>query len=120
MFLSHQYESKLLPPTSEAFCQTLRMNAIRIQWKSSKLTLRSPSHPGCFWDDKNGLYDPVMTEFSPAPQSINKLNMYKCTRDCLKKNGFLYISSYSILNHGKILKKICVRKVLLLIVKTVF
>ena len=94
MFLSHQYESKLLPPTSEAFCQTLRMNAIRIQWKSSKLTLRSPSHPGCFWDDKNGLYDPVMTEFSPAPESINKLNMYKCTRDCLKKNGFVYFELF--------------------------
>ena len=63
-----------------------------MQWQSSHLarpTLGSPSRHGWVWNDKNGVYDPVMTELSPA------LGMCKCTTGCLmqkckfRKNGFV-------------------------------
>ena len=55
------------------------------------VSLRPPKH-GCVWNDKNRVYDPVMTE----PESIVELSMCKCNTRCLtqrckcKKNGFLY------------------------------
>ena len=99
IFLGYQFENERLPPTSAAFCQNiLRTNYTVMQWKSphlAKPTLGSPSQHGWVWNDKNGVYDPVMTEFSPAPESIVALNMCKCTTGCLtqkckfKKNGFV-------------------------------
>ena len=62
---------------------------------SRKTTLGSPSQHGWVWNNKNGVYDPVMTELSPAPESIVELSMCKCTTGCLtqrckcKKNGFI-------------------------------
>ena len=98
-FLRYQCENKRLPPTSAEFCQKkLRTNYTVMQWKSSNLakpTLGSPSQHGWVWNDKNGVCEPVMTEFSPAPESIVELRMCKCTTGCLmqrckcKKNGFV-------------------------------
>ena len=68
------------------------------QWKSSHLAkpaLGSPSHHGWVWNDKNVVYDPVMTELSDTPESIAELSMCKCTNGYLtqrckcKKNGFV-------------------------------
>ena len=59
-----------------------------------------------------------MTKLSPGPESIVELSMCKCTTGCLtqrckcKKNGFL-CSSCVIVNHAKILKEICIQKILL-------
>ena len=98
-FLRYQYENERLSPTSGAFCQKiLRTNYTVMQWKSSHLakpTLGSPSQHGWVWNDKDCVYDPVMTELSPAPESIVELSMCKCTTGCLmqkckcKKNGFV-------------------------------
>ena len=69
-----------------------------MQWKSSHLakqTLGSPSQHGWVRDDKNGVYNPVMTELSPAPKSIVEFSICKCTTGCLtqrykcKENGFV-------------------------------
>ena len=69
-----------------------------MQWQSSHLarpTLGSPSRYGWVWNDKNGVYDPVMTELGPAPESIVELSICKCTTGCLTKrckckmNGFV-------------------------------
>ena len=98
-FLRYQCENERLPPTSAAFCQKiLRTNYTVMQWKSSHLAkpmLGNPSQHGRVWNDKNGVYDPVMTERSPSPESIVELSMCKCTTSCLtqrckcKKNGFV-------------------------------
>ena len=99
-FLRYQYENERLPPASAAFYQKLlRTNYTVMQWKSSHLakpTLGSPSQHGWVWNDKNGVHDPVMTELSPASESMVELSMCKCTTGCLtqrckcKKNGFVY------------------------------
>ena len=98
-FLRYQYENERLPPTSAALYQkVLRTNYIVMQWQSSHLarpTLGSPSRYGWVWNDKNGVYDPVMTELGPAPESIVELSICKCTTGCLTKrckckmNGFV-------------------------------
>ena len=99
-FLRYQYENKRLSPSSAAFYQkVLRMNYTVMQWKSSHLArpmLGSPSQHGWVWNDKNGVYDPVMTELGPVPESIAELSICKCTTGCLtqrckcKKNGFVF------------------------------
>ena len=85
-FLRYQYENEQLP-TSAAFCQKiLRTNYTMMQWKSPNLakpTLGSPSQHDWVWNDKNCVYNPVMTELSPAPESKVELSMCKCTTGCL-------------------------------------
>ena len=57
-----------------------------------KQTLGRPSKHGWIWNDKNCVYDPVMTE----PESIVELSICKCNTGCLtqrckcKKNCFVY------------------------------
>ena len=66
--------------------KTLRTNYTVIQWKSSNLanpTLGSPTQHGWVWNDKNCVYDPVMIELSPAPESIVELSVCKCFTGCL-------------------------------------
>ena len=69
-----QNENKRLPPTSAAFCQKiLRTNDTVMLWKSFHLAtsmLGSQPQHGWVWNDKNDVYDPVMTELSPVPESI--------------------------------------------------
>ena len=69
-----------------------------MQWKSSHLakpTFENPSRHGWTWNEEIGLYEPIMTDLSPAPESIVELSMCKCTTGCLtqrckcKKNGFV-------------------------------
>ena len=69
-----------------------------MQWKSSHLakpTFENPSRHGWTWNEEIGLYEPITTDLSPAPESIVELSMCKCTTGCLtqrckcKKNGFV-------------------------------
>ena len=128
-FLRYQYENKRLPPSSAAFYQkVLRMNYTVMQWKSSHLArpmLGSPSQHDWVWNDKNGVYDPVMTELGPVPESIAEVSICKCTTGCLtqrckcKKNGFVF-SDLCHYIHVKTLKEICIRKIWLLNVQAMF
>ena len=128
-FLRYQYENKRLPPSSAAFYQkVLRMNYTVMQWKSSHLArpmLGSPSQHDWVWNYKNGVYDPVMTELGPVPESIAELSICKCTTGCLtqrckcKKNGFVF-SDLCHYIHVKTLKEICIRKIWLLNVQAMF
>ena len=76
-----------------------------IQWCSGNLAIsknyRWEAHLSMAGvDDKNGVYDPLMTELSPQPASIAELSMCKCTTGCLtqrckcKKNGFVCSELY--------------------------
>ena len=128
-FLRYQYENKRLPPSSAAFYQkVLRMNYTVMQWKSSHLArpmLGSPSQHDWVRNYKNGVYDPVMTELGPVPESIAELSICKCTTGCLtqrckcKKNGFVF-SDLCHYIHVKTLKEICIRKIWLLNVQAMF
>ena len=56
---------------------------IFFRWKSShiaKPTLGSPTDHGWSWDDETRSYTPVMTNLSPAPESLVELSMSKCTK----------------------------------------
>ena len=65
-----------------------------------KTNLAKPISAWLGWNDKNGVYDRLMTELSPQPASIAELSMCKCTTGCLtqrckcKKNGFVCSELY--------------------------
>ena len=86
MFSKQQSESQKLPPTREAFRQTvLRAHHTTLQWKFSHISspvLPDPENFGWKWDDDNSIYEPIMTTLLPAPESVIDLSMCRCGTKC--------------------------------------
>ena len=81
--------------------KTLETNYTVMQWKPAHLekkkTLGRPSQYGWVWNNKNRVYDPMMTE----PESIAELSIVNAIPVAWRKNAsarrtVLYVPSYAI------------------------
>ena len=76
VFLRYRYENERLPPTYAAsyqknFRNKLYSDAVKTCPSCKKKTLGRPSQYGWVWNNKNRVYDPMMTE----PESIAELSI---------------------------------------------
>ena len=84
--LKKQADSDRLSPTLTALKgKVSRAHYITLQWKSSHInspSLLDPNDYGWLFNEKDQVFEPVMTSLAPAPESIIHLTVCNCKTNC--------------------------------------